>query len=146
MDGRGEVPRQMRRVLREVQVGTLLDAALLECADRMDNEDLRWTVTALSIQREVGGNLSTILDTAAGTIKSREELRREVRTLSAEGRLSGYILIALPLGVLLVLMLVRRSYVELLWTTTLGLLSLAAMAVLMVLGWLWMRTIVTIKV
>lgn len=146
MDGMGEVPRQMRRVLREVQVGTLLDDALMECAERMDSEDLRWTVTALSIQREVGGNLSTILDTAASTIKAREELRREVRTLSAEGRLSGYILIALPLGVLLILTLIRRSYVELLWTTSLGLAMLVTMGVLMVLGWLWMRTIVNIKV
>lgn len=146
MDGTGEVPRQMRRVLREVQVGTLLDDALMECADRMDNEDLRWTVTALSIQREVGGNLSTILDTAASTIKAREELRREVRTLSAEGRLSGYILIALPLGVLLILILIRRSYVELLWTTALGLVMLVTMGILMVLGWLWMRTIVRIQV
>jgi len=145
LEGKGEVPRQMRRVLREVQVGTLLDDALMECADRMDNEDLRWTVTALSIQREVGGNLSTILDTAAATIKSREELRREVRTLSAEGRLSGYILIGLPLGVMLFLAIIRRSYVELLWTTALGIVMLSVMGVLMVGGWFWMRAIVRIK-
>jgi Flp pilus assembly protein TadB/uncharacterized protein YegL len=145
IDGKGEVPRQMRRVLRQVQVGSLLDEALLECAERMDSEDLRWTVTALSIQREVGGNLSTILDNAAATIKSREELRREVRTLSAEGRLSGYILIGLPLGVMLFLAIIRRSYVELLWTTALGVVMLAVMGMLMVLGWFWMRAIVRIK-
>jgi len=145
LEGKGEVPRQMRRVLREVQVGTLLDDALMECADRMDSEDLRWTVTALSIQREVGGNLSTILDTAAATIKSREELRREVRTLSAEGRLSGYILIGLPLGVMLFLAIIRRSYVELLWTTAMGIVMLSLMGVLMVGGWFWMRAIVRIK-
>ena len=145
VEGRGEVPRQMRRVLREVQVGTLLDDALMECADRMDNEDLRWTVTALSIQREVGGNLSTILDTAAATIKSREELRREVRTLSAEGRLSGYILIGLPLGVMAFLAIIRRPYVELLWTTSLGIVMLSIMGALMVGGWFWMRAIVRIK-
>jgi len=145
LDGKGEVPRQMRRVLRQVQVGTMLDEALLECADRMDSEDLRWTVTALSIQREVGGNLSTILDNAAATIKSREELRREVRTLSAEGRLSGYILIGLPLGVLAFLAIIRRSYVELLWTTGLGVVMLCLMGALMVLGWFWMRAIVRIK-
>lgn len=145
-DGRGEVARQMRRALREVQVGTLLDDALMDCADRMDSEDLRWTVTALSIQREVGGNLSTILDTAAATIKGREELRREVQTLSAEGRLSGYILIALPLGVMLILTIIRRSYVELLWTTSLGIAMLVIMGLMMVAGWLWMRAIVRIKV
>lgn len=145
LDGKGEAPRQMRRVLRQVQVGTLLDDALMECAERMDSEDLRWTVTALSIQREVGGNLSTILDNAAATIKSREELRREVQTLSAEGRLSGYILIGLPLGVMAFLAIIRRSYVELLWTTALGVVMLSLMGVLMVLGWFWMRAIVRIK-
>ena len=145
-EDKGEVGRQIRRALREVQIGAQLDDALMDCADRMDNDDLRWTVTALSIQREVGGNLSTILETASATIKSRDELRREVRTLSAEGRLSGYILIGLPLGVLALLIVIRRDYVELLWTTSLGLLMLGFMAVLMVIGWFWMRAIVRIKV
>lgn len=145
-EDKGEVGRQIRRALREVQIGAQLDEALMDCADRMDNEDLRWTVTALSIQREVGGNLSTILETASSTIKSRDELRREVRTLSAEGRLSGYILIGLPLGVLAFLIVIRRDYVELLWTTSLGLLMLGLMGVLMVVGWFWMRAIVRIKV
>jgi Flp pilus assembly protein TadB/Mg-chelatase subunit ChlD len=145
-EDKGEVGRQIRRALREVQIGAQLDDALMDCAERMDNEDLRWTVTALSIQREVGGNLSTILETASATIKSRDELRREVRTLSAEGRLSGYILIGLPLGVLAFLIVIRRDYVELLWTTSLGLLMLGVMGVLMVVGWFWMRAIVRIKV
>jgi tight adherence protein B len=145
-EDKGEVGRQIRRALREVQIGAQLDDALMDCADRMDNEDLRWTVTALSIQREVGGNLSTILETASSTIKSRDELRREVRTLSAEGRLSGYILIGLPLGVLAFLIVIRRDYVDLLWTTSLGLLMLGLMGVLMVVGWFWMRAIVRIKV
>jgi tight adherence protein B len=68
-----------------------------------------------------------------------------VRTLSAEGRLSGYILIGLPLGVLAFLAIIRRSYVELLWTTGLGLVMLFLMGALMVLGWFWMRAIVRIR-
>ena len=66
-DGKGEVSRQMRRALREVQMGSLLEPALVRVADRMHSEDLRWTVLALGIQREVGGNLSNILETAAST-------------------------------------------------------------------------------
>lgn len=145
-DDKGEVGRQMRRVLREVNVGASLDGALLECSNRMDNEDLRWLVTALSIQREVGGNLSNILDTVASTIKGRDDLRREVHTLSAEGRLSGYILIALPVGVFLFLVVFRRPYVELLWTSPLGLVMLGGLVILMTIGWFWMRRVVRINV
>lgn len=143
---RGEVGRQIRRVLAETQVSSRLDEALLSCADRMDNEDLRWTVTALSVQREVGGNLSSILDGAAATIKGRRALRREVRTLSAEGRLSAYVLIALPLGVLAFLVIFRREYISLLWSDPLGIAMLIALVILFVIGWFWMRAIVRIRV
>lgn len=143
---RGEVGRQIRRVLAETQVGARLDDALLACADRMGNDDLRWAVTALSVQREVGGNLSSILDGAASTIKGRHALAREVRTLSAEGRLSAYVLIALPLGVFGFLLVFRREYVSMLWTDPLGLAMLVVLVVLMVIGWLWMRGIVRIRV
>ena len=145
-DSKGEIGRQMRRVLREVQVGAELDDALNVCADRMANEDLRWVVTALSIQREVGGSLSVILDAAAHTIKERRELQREVRSLSAEGRLSAYILIALPVGVFLFLLLTRREYVSVLWTEPLGMGMLVFFFVLMGVGIVWMRSVVRIKV
>ncbi len=143
---RGEVGRQMRRVLAETQVSSRLDEALLSCAERMDNDDLRWTVTAMSVQREVGGNLSQILDGAAATIKGRRSLAREVRTLSAEGRLSAYVLIALPLGVLTFLLLFRREYVSQLWTDPLGIAMLLVLVVLFTIGWFWMRAIVRIRV
>lgn len=145
-DRESTVSREIRRALREVQVGAQLDAALMDVADRMDNEDLRWTVTALSIQREVGGNLSGILDAAAKTMQSREEIRREVRTLSAEGRLSAYILVALPLGVFAFLYFFRRDYISSLWTTTLGIVLLLTFIALLLAGWIWMRAVVRIRV
>jgi tight adherence protein B len=145
-EGTSEVARQMRRALGEVQLGAKLDDALNDCAERMDSEDLRWTVTALSIQREVGGNLSAILESAAATIKQRWALRREVATLSAEGRFSGYVLIALPLGVAAFLLVFRREYIAVMWQTAFGLLMLGTIIVLMVVGWIWMRVIVRIKV
>jgi tight adherence protein B len=73
-------------------------------------------------------------------------LRREISTLSAEGRLSSYVLLALPLGILGFLALFRREYVEVLWTTTLGMVMLGTFCVLITLGWIWMRSIVRIKV
>lgn len=144
-EGRGEVERQMRWVLRQVQVGSDLDDALLACADRMANDDLRWVVLSLGIQREVGGNLSTILETAARTIKARQSLRAEVRTLSAEGRLSAYVLIALPLAVLVFLILLRPAYVSALWSYPLGWVLLIGLALAFVIGWFWTRAIVRIK-
>lgn len=143
---RGQVGRQIRRALAEAQLSAKLDDALLACADRMDNDDLRWTVTALSVQREVGGNLSSILDSAAATIKGRHALAREVRTLSAEGRLSAYVLIALPVGVLAFLVLFRREYVSQLWTHPLGIAMMIALVILLLVGWVWMRAIVRIRV
>ena len=68
---------------------------------RMDSQNMRWTTMAIRIQREVGGNLAETLRTTAATLREREMLKRQVKTLSAEGRLSAYILIALPVGVLL---------------------------------------------
>ena len=145
-EGKGEVSRQMRRALREAQMGSILEPALARVADRMQSEDLRWTVLALGIQREVGGNLSNILETAAGTIKGRAELRREVRTLSAEGRLSGYVLAALPVGLFLYMLVANREYVSFFWTNVIGYFALGGLAILFILGFIWMRKLVKIEV
>lgn len=145
-EGRGEVSRQMRRALREAQMGSILEPALGRVADRMQSEDLRWTVLALGIQREVGGNLSNILETAAGTIKARAELRREVRTLSAEGKLSGYVLAALPVGLFLYMLVANREYVSFFWTNVIGYVALGGLAILFILGFIWMRKLVQIEV
>jgi tight adherence protein B len=145
-EGQGEVSRQMRRALSEVQMGATIEQALMRVSERMQSEDLKWTVTALAIQREVGGNLSNILDTAAQTIKSRAELRREVRTLSAEGRLSGWVLAALPVGLFLYMLLANRDYVSFFWTYTIGYILLGVLAVLFILGFVWIRRLVKIEV
>ncbi len=101
---------------------------------------------ALGIQREVGGNLSNILETAANTIKGRADLRREVKTLSAEGRLSGYVLAALPVGLFLYMLLANREYVSFFWTNAIGWIALGALVILFVLGFIWMRKLVKIEV
>jgi Flp pilus assembly protein TadB/uncharacterized protein YegL len=144
-DGYGEVERQVRRALAEVQVGSTLDAALMRVAKKMESDDLKWTIAAIRIQREVGGNLSKILDTASVTIRNRAELKREIRTLSAEGRLSAYVLLALPLGIFGFLSLSRRDYVEIFWTETVGMIMLAVFGMLVTAGWFWIRSVVTVK-
>ena len=137
---------ELNRALAEARLGAPLEDGLDRVADRMGSQDLRWTVMAIRIQREVGGNLSEVLHTTATTMRERAALRRRVQALSAEGRLSAYILIALPLLLTLFLFLTRRPYLSLLWTTTPGLVMSVLGAVGMVVGWLWMRKLSEVEV
>lgn len=144
-DGSGEVGRQLRRTVAEARLGTPVEEALMRTADRMSSDDLRWTVQALAMQRQVGGNLSSILETAAGSVRDRADLRREIRTLSAEGRLSAWILIALPVLLFLFLVVTRRDYVDFFWTEALGIVALLVFVVIGAIGALWIRAVVRIE-
>ena len=144
-ESQGEVSLQFRRVLAEVQMGRNLTDALQDIADRMDSQDFRWTISALEIQRDVGGNLSEILATTADTIRGRAEIRNEIKALSAEGRLSAYVLVALPLIMLLYLRFTRPDSFKLLFSTTPGLVMMTVVLILMSIGWLWVQKVVKIK-
>jgi Flp pilus assembly protein TadB len=137
---------EFSRALAEARVGVDLEVALQGVANRMESEDLRWTVMAIRIQREVGGNLAEVLGTTVGTMRERAYLYRHVRALSAEGRLSAYILTALPVLVGGWLMFSDRTYIRPLYTTSLGLLMLAGAAVLFVIGAVWMRVLIKVEV
>jgi Flp pilus assembly protein TadB len=101
---------------------------------------------AIRIQREVGGNLAEILLNTAGVMRERARLRRQVKALSAEGRLSAYILIALPVLMALYMFTLRRSYIHPLYTTGLGIGMLLFAVFLVVMGVFWMRKLVTVRV
>lgn len=146
LENNGEVARQIRRATTEIQMGSTIEDALMDVAIRMNNEDLKWTVTALSIQRNVGGSLATILSTTFTTVKERAEIRREVRTLSAEGKLSAYILMALPVGIFFFLFLTKREYVSIFWSELAGILLLGIIATALTLGWIWIKKIIEIKI
>ena len=137
---------EISRALAETRIGGELEVALDHVADRMDCTDLRWTVMAIRIQRMVGGNLVEVLRNTVGTMRERAQLRRHVRALSAEGRLSAYILVALPVLIGAWLFIGRRSYVRPLYTTSFGLVMLVGAAVLLVLGSLWMRKLIKVEV
>jgi Flp pilus assembly protein TadB len=137
---------EFSRALAETRIGAELEVALDRVADRMDSNDLHWTVMAIRIQRMVGGNLVEVLRTTVVTMRERAQMRRHVKALSAEGRLSAYILLALPLLIGAWLFLGRRSYVHPLYTTPFGLVMLGGAAVLMVLGSLWMRSLIKVEV
>lgn len=136
---------EMARALAETRIGVCVEDALDKVAERMDCRDLFWVVMAVRIQREVGGNLADVIDTTVETMRERTRLRRHVRALSAEGRLSAYVLIALPFATAGVLFLGRPEYVSLLYTDPAGLLMLGAGGLFMSLGWFWMSRLMKVE-
>jgi len=112
----------------------------------MDSTNMRWTGMAINIQRQVGGNLAETMRNTAATLRDRESLKRHVNALSAEGKLSAYILIALPIGVFLYMLVVNRPYVELLWTNMIGIGMLIGGLISMAIGIFWMRKVVIVEV
>jgi tight adherence protein B len=138
--------KEFSRALAETRIGSDIDDALERMAVRTNSDNMRWTAMAIRIQREVGGNLAETLRTTAQTLRERESLKRHVRALSAEGRLSAYILIALPLGIFLYTYNTNHDYIELLWTKPLGLAMLGGGVVSMVIGIFWMRKVVDVQV
>jgi tight adherence protein B len=101
---------------------------------------------AVRIQREVGGNLAEVLLNTVGTMRERAQSRRQVRALSAEGRLSAYILVALPILVGGWLLWTRGEYMRPLFTTVAGVVMLVGAGIMVVLGSLWMRKLVNVEV
>ena len=137
---------EFARAQAETRIGGELEVALERVADRMDSKDLRWSILAIRIQRSVGGNLVEVLRTTGETMRERASIRRHVRALSAEGRLSAYILIALPILIGSFLFLTRGSYMRPLFTTPLGLVMVIGAVVLLVVGTMWMRNVVKVEV
>lgn len=137
---------EISRALAETRIGVPLEDALDRIAYRMDSDDLKWIVMAIRIQREVGGNLAEVLLNTVKTMRDRAETRRQVRTLSAEGRLSAYVLLGLPFAIAGYMLLVRGEYLRPLYTTPLGLLLIGVAAVFMALGSFWMSRLVKVEV
>jgi tight adherence protein B len=145
-EGAEPVAGEFRRALVETRLGVTIEDALDGIADRMSSDDFRWTVMAIRIQREVGGNLAELLLSVAGTLRERDYLRRQVKSLSAEGRFSAYILLALPPGVMLYEYMTNRSYLMPLFTTSMGYVLLAVMIGLMFIGGFMMKRMIKLEI
>jgi tight adherence protein B len=138
--------KEFSRALAETRIGAELTDSLDHLADRMDSKNLRWTSMAINIQRQVGGNLGETLQNTAMTLRDRQALSRHVKGLAAEGKLSAYILIALPIGLFLYMLIGNRTYVELLWTTMIGMGMSAAGLISLAIGVFWMNKVVKVEV
>lgn len=138
--------RELRRVVSESRLGRPLDEALEAVADRMQSDDFGWAVMAIRIQREVGGNLAELLLTVANTMTQRERLRRDVATLTAEGRMSAVVLGLLPPLLGAVMYVMNPAYIGKLFQPGIGYMLIGVALVAMLIGFVWMKKIITIEV
>lgn len=143
-EGSEPMAGEMGRALAEARIGRPLEDSLDAVGERMDCEDFRWVVMAVRVQRQVGGNLAEVLGRVCGTMRDRASLRRQVQALSAEGRLSAYLLIALPVALGAFMFFFRRDYFRPMYTETVGILALCVTAVMMAVGTVWMNRLIKV--
>jgi tight adherence protein B len=137
---------QFRRVFEEQRFGMPFDDALMGLTDRVPLTDVRILVTAILVQREVGGNLAEVLDKIAYVIRERFTIKRQIRVYTAQGRFSGVVLALLPIGVGSALFFINREYVVTLFVDPIARYFLVFAVILQVLGYLWIRKIVDVEI
>ena len=135
---------EFARVVNETRIGRDLNDALEQASQRMRSEDFGWVAQAIAIHREVGGDLSSVLDEVGNTIRERNQIRRQVAALSAEGKISAYILVALPFVVIVILLVTSTSYILKFVQSPMGFLMMGAATVMLIVGALWMKKVVSI--
>jgi tight adherence protein B len=145
-EGGPPMSEEMGRVVREVNLGLGMEEALHNLVRRIKSDDLDLMVTAIGIQQQVGGNLAEILDTIAFTIRERVRIKGEINTLTAQGRVSGYLVAFLPIGLGVALNAINPAFMAPLFTETIGRILMGVGAVMMTIGFLAIRKITDIKV
>jgi tight adherence protein B len=152
-EARPPISEEFGRVVREMQLGIALQPALNNLVRRVASEDLELMVTAINIQSQVGGNLATVLDAIAYTIRERIRIQGEIKTLTAMQRYSGYVITLLPIGLAGILFLISPTYMipmverpPELFGLPMGVIFFAVGLVSMGIGYLFIRRIVDIKV
>ena len=137
---------ELRRLTAEIRLGRDFVDSVAAVADRMENEDFRWVTAAIRIHREVGGDLAQVLDRVGDTIRARQRLHRQVRALSAEGRMSAWVLLAMPIVMSMLLSVLHPGYITAMFGSALGLAMLLAAGGLMAFGALWLRMLIRLDI
>ncbi len=140
------ISKEFGRVYEEQNLGIPLEDSLKGMCDRVPNLDLRFFVTSVAIQRQTGGDLAEILDRIGYVIRERFKILGQVKALTAEGRLSGIVLIALPIGLFFLMLVMKPDYIELLWKDPMGINMSIGAVVLMIIGSYSIKKIIDIKV
>lgn len=144
-DAEDPAASEFRRIIIEHRLGRDLHEGMHNCAIRMDNDDFAWVVQAIGIHRDIGGDLARVLDNIVDTVRDRGEVHREVRTLSAEGKMSALVLTALPFVVLGALQLMNPEYLSDFVSQPIGWIMLTGAGVSMLIGSLVIRRMVRIR-
>jgi len=137
---------EFERVTKEIQLGLTVEQALANMLRRVKSDDLDMMVTAINVQREVGGNLGEILETISHTIRERVRIKGEIKTLTAQGMATGYVISGVPVFLLLMIFLINRPYASRLFEFPCGVAMLVCSAILIISGFTVMMKIVQIEV
>jgi tight adherence protein B len=138
------ISEEFKITTSEIRMGLSEKEALENMAKRINSELFNWVVLAINIQRDVGGNLAEIMDIIANTIREKERVLRQIKALVSEGKISAYVLIALPIVMGIALSIMNRSYISVLFTTKIGFVMLGVAAALMLTGIAWILKIIKI--
>jgi len=145
-DGPEPVAGEFRRVFEEQRFGLPIQDSLLGMADRVNIVDVRILVTAILIQREVGGNLAEILDNLSAVVRARFTIRRQIRVYTAQGRMTGYLLSALPIILFSMLYMINAEYMSILFTDPIGKILIVVAITMQLIGFMWIRKIIKIEI
>lgn len=144
-EGRPPASAEFKRVLTDTRLGRPMDEALAELGERVGSKNLTFVVTAVTIQRQVGGSLAGIFDMVADAVRQRQQFARKIRSLTAMGRASAYVLVGIPFFLLGAISLVNAEYMDPLYHTSTGHTLMVAGVVMIALGSLLLRKIVSFK-
>ncbi len=144
-DSKDPLKKEFGRASREMKMGIGLERALDGVAERTDSKNMKLVTSAVLVQRQVGGNLADILDNVSDTIRERITIKKNIKTLTAQGRISGIIIGALPVFMLVVISVINPTYMSVFTTTTIGKLMLAACATFEIIGVLVIRKLIDVK-
>ncbi|MFD1213517.1 type II secretion system F family protein [Arthrobacter sp. GCM10027362] len=144
-ESQAPMSEELGRIVNETRLNRDLTEAVTDSATRMRNEDFGWIAQAVDINREVGGDLAEVLDQVGETIRERGHIKGQIRSLSAEGKISAYVLGALPIGVCLLLAMINPSYIGTLTQTLIGNILIGIGIFLLGLGSFWMSRVIKIK-
>jgi tight adherence protein B len=147
VSGESEAPtsEEFTRIMNETRLGRDLGEALDDAAERTKSEDFSWVAQAIAIHREVGGNLADVLDQVGQTIRERNQIRGQVKALSAEGKISAIVLMVLPFGLGGILLVISPGYMDPFVESPVGMVLMGVSVVLLTLGGLWLRKVVSFK-
>jgi len=139
------IAKEFSRAVKEIQLGTNIDTALSNMLSRVKSTDLMLTISAVQIQHQVGGNLMEILHNISGTITERQKLKDDIKVMTATGRISGIVVGILPIALGGILMLINPEYIQTFFNTSIGTALLIVAGVMEIVGFLFIKKIITIK-